>query len=209
MSVPTKTRQILLAKQPNDKVNISEHFKHTEADIPALQDGQLLVKAIYLSNDPAQRAWIQAGQDESRLYTPPVKAGDVMKSYAVSEVIDSKSSSIKKGSLVVVNAGWTQYAVVADKEARSIQKMEGLSPSHFVGAFGGPGLTAMHGLNRVNTTDKDEMVVISGAAGATGSMAVQIAKKLKGVKNVIGIAGSDEKCRWVEVSFRSEFQLAT
>lgn len=199
MSIPTKTRQILLAKQPNDKVNISEHFSFAETSIPALQDGQLLVKPIYLSNDPAQRAWIQANQDESRLYQAPVKAGELMKSYAMSEVIDSKSSSIKKGALVVGNTGWTQYAIMADKEARPIQKMEGLAESHFLGAFGGPGLTAMHGLNRVETTEKDELVVISGAAGATGSMAVQIAKKLKGVKNVVGIAGSDEKCRWVEV----------
>ena len=200
MSTPSKTSQYILAKQPSGAVNLSEVFKLTEKDLPALQDGELLVKTLYLSNDPAQRTWIQANLDASRLYAPPVNEGDVMKSGGIATVIESKSSQFQKGSLVSAAVGWTQYAVISEKDARPIEKLEGLSETHYLGAFGGPGLTALHGLRRVRTSDKDDMLVVSGAAGATGSMAVQIGKKILGVKKVIGIAGTDEKCRWVEVS---------
>jgi NADPH-dependent curcumin reductase CurA len=98
--------------------------------------------------------------------------------------------------MVLAAPGWTEYAVL---DAKAVQPTpdppSGLNITHYLGALGGTGLTAYYGLKVVAEAEPSDRVVISGAAGATGSMAVQIAKKLIGWKRVIGIAGSDEKCR--------------
>lgn len=120
-----------------------------------------------------------------------------MRAYGVASVVESKSSKLPKGSLVTGAVGWSEYTVVNAKDCNPIEKLEGLSETHFLGALGLTGLTAYYGLQVVNTGAEDA-VVVSGAAGATGSMVVQIAKNMLGCKKVIGIAGSDDKCRWVE-----------
>lgn len=199
---PSETRQWLLNKKPIADPVLEESadstFKLTITKIPEIQDNQLLVKTIYISNDPAQRGWIGRTITKERLYTAPVEEGDVMRAFAIGEVVASKSKDVKEGTLVNGGLNWTEYAVVNAGEVRPLQVPEGLSPSVFIGAFGGPGMTAYYGLTEIVKATKDDAIVVSGAAGATGSMAVQIAKNLIGCKKVIGIAGNDEKCRWVE-----------
>jgi len=195
---PTQTRQYVLAKRPTGTVDPSQTFKLVTTDLPKLASDQVLVKILYLSNDPAQRGWIDANIDPERLYVPPVQINEVMRaSRAIAEVLDSHSETLKAGQIVACPSGWTEYAVLNAKECMPCQPLGDLSPTQYLGAFGGTGLTAFYGLEVVRAGPEDTLVV-SGAAGATGSMVVQIAKHLLGCKKVIGIAGSDEKCRWVE-----------
>lgn len=174
-------------------------FKLTEKDLPALQDGQVLLKVQYFSNDPAQRGWIDYYPDESRLYVPAVHEGDVMQAFSLAEVIESKADNVKKGDIVSGATGWAQYSV---RDARAVRVVEplpnNLPITHYLGALGMTGLTAYSGLIEVAQATKDDVVVVSGAAGATGSMVVQIAKKILGCKKVIGIAGGQQKCDWVK-----------
>ncbi|KAF2187227.1 NAD(P)-binding protein [Zopfia rhizophila CBS 207.26] len=168
--------------------------------LPPPGPNQTLVKVLYLSNDPAQRAWIQKGSDPERIYTEPVQKGEPMRAFGVCEVVQSSSENLKKGQLIYATSGWSEYALLDAKDCRPLYPDEsaGIRPTHFIGALGGPGLTAYYGLVDVVRAKAEDAVVVSGAAGATGSMVVQIAKHIVGCKKVIGIAGGDEKCRWVE-----------
>lgn len=122
-----------------------------------------------------------------------------MRARGLAEVVESKSSSFKAGDTVLGNVNWSEYAILPAKEVQPAPDLPGgMSKTHYLGALGLTGLTAWYGLvDNVNTTEKDT-VVVSGAAGATGMMAVQIAKKILGCKKVIGMAGTDAKCKWVE-----------
>ncbi|KAF2714767.1 NAD(P)-binding protein [Pleomassaria siparia CBS 279.74] len=198
-----KTRQWVLSNPPaGDPVLSGDNptFSLETKTLDAPGADQVLLKVLYLSNDPAQRGWIDASADPARLYTAPVTKGDVMRAFGVAEVVESNAASLKKGQLVLATTGWSEYAVLAAKECRPIQPDDkvGIRPTHFIGALGGPGLTAYYGLVDVARTTASDTVVVSGAAGATGSMVVQIAKHIVGCKRVIGIAGGEKKCRWVE-----------
>ncbi|KAJ4986101.1 quinone oxidoreductase [Stagonosporopsis vannaccii] len=175
-------------------------FKLENVTLPELGADQILVKTLYFSNDPAQRGWIQKDMDPERLYVPPVKKGEVMRSFGIGEVIESTSDSLKKGTLVSGSLGWTNYAIVNAGEVRAVAADEkaGIRVTSYLGSLGFTGLTAYYGIVDVARTTKDDVVVVSGAAGATGSMVVQIAKHLIGCKKVIGIAGGEKKCKWVE-----------
>lgn len=198
-----KTRQWILSNPPeNDPVLSGSEttFSLQETTLPVPGADQALVKTLYFSNDPAQRGWIQKGIDPERLYVPPVNKGEIMRSFAIAEVVESNAESLKKGQLVMGTLGWTEYAVASVKELRPINADEasGIRPTHFLGTLGGTGLTAYNGLIDVAHATKDDIVVVSGAAGATGSIVVQLAKNVIGCKKVIGIAGGEKKCRWVE-----------
>jgi NADPH-dependent curcumin reductase CurA len=198
-----QTRQWILSNPPAaDPVleGPDSTFSLQNTTLPAPGADQALVKTLYFSNDPAQRGWIQKGIDPERLYVPPVKQGEVMRSFGIAEVIESNTDALKKGQLVTGSLGWTEYAVVGSKEVRVVQADEsaGIRPTHHLGALGGTGLTAYYGIVDIAQATKDDIVVVSGAAGATGSMVVQIAKHLIGCKKVIGIAGGENKCKWVE-----------
>ncbi|OAK97292.1 NAD(P)-binding protein [Phaeosphaeriaceae sp. SRC1lsM3a] len=198
-----QTRQWILANPPSSDPVLSgpdSTFSLESTTLPSPGADQVLVKTLYFSNDPAQRGWIQKDMDPERLYTAPVLKGEVMRSYAIAEVVESNASALSKGQLVMGTFGWTEYAVVDAKDARPIQPdaSAGIRATHFIGALGGPGLTAYNGLIDVARATKDDVVVVSGAAGATGSIVVQLAKNVLGCKKVIGIAGGDKKCRWVE-----------
>jgi NADPH-dependent curcumin reductase CurA len=197
------TRQWILSNPPHaDPVLEGDNstFKLENKTLPTPGADQALVKILYFSNDPAQRGWIQADMDPERLYTEPVKKGDVMRSYAIGEVISSNASSLQKGQRVLGDLGWTEYSVVNAKEVRPIQADDaaGIRPTHFLGALGATGLTAYYGFVDIARATAADTVVVSGAAGATGSMVVQIAKHIIGCKKVIGIAGGEKKCKWVE-----------
>lgn len=170
-----------------------------ETDLPEPKQDEVLVKLLSLSNDPAQRGWIDPDIPAERLYVPPVKVGAPMTAFGVGEVVESRSSQYKKGDTVVGPIGWSEYAVLKAGALQPAKDLPGGKPKTlYLGALGMTGLTAYFGITDVAAAKKDDIVVVSGAAGATGSMVVQIAKKLIGCKKVIGIAGTDDKCRWVE-----------
>lgn len=122
-----------------------------------------------------------------------------MHARGLAEVIESKSSSYKKGDIVIASTGWSEYRVLPAKTIQPAPDLPGgFSKTHYLGALGLTGLTAYFGLKEVVNTTSDDIVVVSGAAGATGMMAVQVAKKILNCKKVIGMAGSDDKCKWVE-----------
>lgn len=197
-----KTQQWLLNAHPDGLPTYNGSnptFKKTETELPPLKADQILVKAKYYSNDPAQRGWIDKYEDESRLYVPPVHIGDVMRSWAIAEVVESQSDKFKAGDLVSGVTNWTEYAVLDAKGVQRCGPLPGNAPvTHYLGALGLTGLTAYIGLLAVAKATKDDIVIVSGAAGATGSMVVQIAKKIVGCKRVIGIAGGQKKCDWVK-----------
>ncbi|KAK5946049.1 quinone oxidoreductase [Knufia obscura] len=207
-SLPTKTRQWTLSAHPTGLPTYgspSDTFTLEEKDLPALTHNQILIQTLYLSNDPAQRGWIAPPSqiDPKRLYVPPVQPGEPMRARGLGKVLASKNDEFKEGDTVQCNACWREYAVLdAGDPAQGVRKVKelpgGLSVTHYLGALGSTGLTAWYGLVEVVGCKKGERVVVSGAAGATGSMVVQIAKHIVGASYVVGIAGSDEKCKWVE-----------
>lgn len=126
-----------------------------------------------------------------------------MRSGITAEVLETKSSKFKTGDMVLdFHRGlWSELVVLSDQECQGLAPLpNGLPTTHYLGAFGAPGLAAYTGLIYAGGAkhDSDQTIVVSAAAGATGSMAVQIAAKILKVKRVVGIAGSDEKCDWVK-----------
>lgn len=204
LKMPQQTKQWVLNAHPEGlpiTTGPTPTFKLVETTLPDLEDGQALVKNVYFSNDPAQRGYIRKYEDPSRHYMTPVVPGDVMLSGAIAQVVEVKASHLKKGDYVLGATGgrWAQYAV---EDAKGIQALaplpNNLPITHYQGALGLPGFTAYHGLVDVGEVSKDDILVVSGAAGATGSMVVQIAKKMIGCKKVIGLAGGSKKCEWVK-----------
>lgn len=140
-----KTRQWILARKPYDLPQLEGKeptFELKETDLPDLKDDELLVKLAYLSNDPAQRGWINKFVDPERLYVPPVKEGTPMHARGIAEVVESKSSKYNKGDLVIGSTGWSEYAVLGAKSVQSATDLPGgLSKTHYLGALGLTGLT--------------------------------------------------------------------
>ncbi|KAF1814649.1 NAD(P)-binding protein [Eremomyces bilateralis CBS 781.70] len=202
MSPPTTARQWIVAKKPTGQVHLSgpdATFALEPTPLPALSPNQLLLQPLYLSNDPAQRPWIQAGTDPERAYTPPAKQGQPMRAFGViAKVVTSTSGNFAEGDLVSGMLEWTEYTVVDATSVQKLPEVAGIPTTAFLGALGGTGLTAYFGLLEVGHCKASDVVVVSGAAGATGQMVVQIAKKMIGCKKVVGIAGSAEKCKTVE-----------
>lgn len=121
-----KTQQWLLASKPTDLPQLEgadQTFKLVENELPALQDNQVLVKTTYLSNDPAQRGWISKEISPDRLYTVPVKEGTPMHARGLAEVIESTSSSFKKGDVVIASVGWSAYRVLNAKECQPAKNL--------------------------------------------------------------------------------------
>jgi NADPH-dependent curcumin reductase CurA len=199
---PTSSHHWVLAKKPTDLpilVGPDATFRMVSKPLPPIEEGQVLIKILYLSNDPAQRLWIDPNISPDRLYVEPVELEDTMRSYTcISEVVESKSKDIPVGAVVSADAGWCEYAVLPVEACMLINPIEGLKPMHYVSLFGLAGVTAYYGLVDIVQAGSNDAVVISGAAGGVGSLAVQIAKNVLGCKKVIGIAGTEAKCTWVE-----------
>lgn len=202
MSLPTENRTWTLQNKPTGNVILSSDsnatFKLEKKSLPELKDGHVLTQTLYLSNDPAQRGWIDPSIPKDRLYLPPVEIGQTMAAHGVLKVLSSKSPTYKEGDLVFGGCGWSEFNVLPADQLQKIQAIPGISPTQYLGALGFTALTAYAGLIDVIEAKKGESIVISSAAGATGSIAVQIAKNIIGCSKVIGIAGTDEKCAWVK-----------
>ncbi|MGH7898313.1 MAG: NADP-dependent oxidoreductase [Candidatus Binatia bacterium] len=165
-----------------------ENFELREEPVPEIVEGQFLARNLYLSCDPAQRAWMSRDT-----YVPMIPLGDVMHSGATAEVIASKHPGFRPGDIVSGMFGWQDYAVSEGKGFMPVTKLPpGMPIPASMSSLGVTGLTAYFGLLDVGKPKAGETVVVSGAAGATGSIAAQVAK-IVGAR-VIGIAGGSNKC---------------
>ena len=184
-------RQWLLAARPQGMVKEAD-FEYRETPIPQPRDGELLVRTLYLSFDPAMRGWME----DRPSYVPPVGIGEPMRAGAVGQVIESRAPGFARGDFVQGTFGWQDYAAVKPGGLVPVVKLPpGVPLTWPLGVLGITGLTAYFGLLDVGKPKAGETVVVSGAAGATGSIAGQIAR-LQGCR-VIGIAGGPDKCRWL------------
>ncbi len=188
-SQPSIVRRFRLAARPTGLPKESD-FQLEEAPLPAPKTGEVLVKTVYLSVDPYMRGRITG----VRTYADPVHVGDVMVGGAVGQVIDSHEPNLQAGDFVVGYWGWQDHVVTA---ARWLQKLDPkLAPvSTALGVLGMPGMTAYFGFLDICQPKAGETVVVSGAAGAVGSLVGQIAK-IHGCR-AVGIAGGDDKIRHV------------
>jgi len=183
-------RQWRLAARPEGMVG-DEHFRWVEEPAPEVTaDGQVLVRTLYLSCDPTQRGWMARDT-----YLPAVAIGEVMRSFGVGRVLESRHPAYAEGQLVQGQLGWQDYALLDGGSARLSVVPEGVPIPIAMSALGITGLTAYFGLLEIGRPEAGETVVVSGAAGATGSVVGQIAR-LKGCR-VVGIAGGPEKGRWL------------
>lgn len=190
MTTP-QNRQWRLAARPQGTLRDTD-FTFTSEPIPTPGDGQILVRVLYLSCDPAQRGWL----DDRPSYVPPVALGEVMRAGGVGQVVTSNSEHFQPGDLVTGGFGWQDYVVTGGEGPFPVRKLPaGVSPMLALSVLGLTGLTAYFGLLDVGRPQTGETVLVSGAAGATGSVVGQIAK-IRGCR-VIGIAGGADKCRWL------------
>lgn len=190
-------KQWLLKERPRAMVG-PEHFELVESPLPQpdLAAGQVLVKTLMLGFDPAMRGWVM---DEPS-YLPPVEIGAPMRASGVGQVIQSSNPDLPKGTLVQGLLNWQQYSIgdPAAPLAPPTPLPAGTPPSMALSIFGSTSLTAYFGLLDVGQPQAGETVLVSGAAGATGSVVAQIAR-LKGCR-VVGIAGGAEKCQWLRTA---------
>ena len=183
--------QWLLDSRPQGMVKVSD-FRWVEAPVPKPGDGEALVRTLYVSFDPAMRGWME----DRPSYVPPVQIGEPMRAGAVGQVVETRTSDLKEGDFVQGTFGWQDYAVCSPRGmARATKLPLGIPPSWALGVLGGTGLTAYFGVLDVGRPKEGETFVVSGAAGATGSIAGQIAR-IQGCR-VVGITGSPEKCGWL------------
>lgn len=189
----TINRQWLLAARPHGMVG-PDNFSYREAPLESLATGQVLVRNQVFSFDPTQRNWMV----DRPSYLPPVALGEVMRAGTVGEVVESKHPEFSVGDLVQTTGGWQDFAVVAPGQGpMGLTKLpEGVSPELMLSVLGITGLTAYFGMLELGEPKAGETVLVSGAAGATGSVAGQIAR-IKGCR-VVGIAGGSRKCDWLK-----------
>jgi NADPH-dependent curcumin reductase CurA len=183
-------RQIVLKRRPEGLVS-HDDFEVVDAEVPEPGDNEVLIETLYLGLDATVRTWLSKAEG----YIPPVEIGEVVRSSGIGRVIESNSAKVPVGVLVATHTGWQQKAVVGDDPMLTTPLAEDADPLAELSVFGSAGMTAYVGLTDVGKVREGETVVVSAAAGATGSTAVQIAKILGA--RVIGVAGSDEKCAWL------------
>ena len=198
-----KNTQIKLAARPIGEPKRSD-WDISTVDVPTPNDGEVLVKTIYISLDPAMRGWM----NDAKSYIRPVRIGEVMRAGTVGVVLESKSDKFKSGDFVMASLGVQQYGI---SEAKNLQKVNpNLAPLQtYLSTLGMPGMTAYFGLLEVGKPQAGETVLVSGAAGAVGSVVGQVAK-IKGCR-VVGIAGGKEKCDYLvnELGFDAAIDYKT
>ena len=182
-------RQWLINGRPRGRPIVDDDFKWQEAPAREPAEGEALVRTLYLSFDPAQKGWME----NLGGYVAPTEIGEVMRGSGVGEVVASNASNLAPGDKVTGMLGWQDYATLPAKELTKVADDELLTAN--LGVLGGTGMTAFFGLNKIGKPFPGDTVVITGAAGATGSVVGQIGK-IAGCR-VIGIAGGDAKRRWL------------
>jgi NADPH-dependent curcumin reductase CurA len=200
--MPTN-RKFTLASRPVGAPKLSD-FKLVEEPVRAINDGELLVKSLYLSVDP----YMRGRMSDAKSYAAPVAIGGTMVGGVVGQVVESKNAKFKAGDVVQSEFGWQEYAVSDGKGVRKVDPT--IAPiSTAIGILGMPGMTAYFGLLEIGQPKSGETVLISGAAGAVGMAVGQIAK-IKGCR-VVGIAGSDDKVTYLvdELGFDAAFNYKT
>ena len=164
-------RQIVLASRPSGWPTAA-NFALTETDQPDLADGQIRVRNLFMSVDP----YMRGRMNDVESYLPPFRLGEPLEGGAIGTVIESRSPDLAEGDLVLHMLGWRDESVLPARHARKIVAAESLSPSAYLGVLGMPTLTAYVGLLDIAALQPGNVVFVSGAAGAVGSMAGQIAK---------------------------------
>lgn len=181
-------RRIVLASRPVGAPTL-DNFRLETTPVPAPAEGQVLLRALFLSLDP----YMRGRMSEAKSYAPPVALGDVMVGGTVSRVVASRHPGFSEGTLVLAYTGWQDYAL---SNGTGLVKLDGLEqPSLALGVLGMPGFTGYMGLMDIGQPKAGETVVVAAASGAVGSVVGQVAK-LQGCR-VVGIAGGAEKCRYV------------
>lgn len=184
-------RQWVLRQRPMGLIKPGD-LELADSSIPELKEGEVLVRTVYLSLDPTNRTWM----NDTEGYLPPVPLGGVMRGLTLGVVEDSRSERFRAGEVVTTAAGgWSDYAVIPDREASRVHRAPGLPLTANMSVLGMTGMTAWFGVTDVLKPQAGETLVISAAAGAVGSIAGQVAKA-QGAR-VIGIAGGPDKCRWL------------
>lgn len=190
------TKQIILASRPKG-LPTEENFKTEDIDLPAVNNGEVLLEGMYYSVDP----YMRGRMNDAKSYVPPFETGQPISGGVVAKVKESKSNDYKIDDIVTGNLPWRKQIIVSEKEIQKIDVM--MAPaSYFLGILGMTGLTAYFGLMHIGKPKAGETVVVSGAAGAVGSVVGQIAK-IQGCY-VVGIAGSDEKIKSLKEEFGFE-----
>jgi NADPH-dependent curcumin reductase CurA len=179
-----QNKEIRLASRPAG-MPAAENFQLDDAEVPALNEGELLVRTLYISVDP----YLRGRMREGRSYVPPFEVGQVIESGGIGEVVESRNDKFEKGDIVTGMFGWRLYNIV--KGDGLMKVLPGIPLTTALGVLGMPGLTAYFGLLDIGRPVAGETVVVSGAAGAVGLTVCQIAK-IKDCR-VVGIAGSDRK----------------
>jgi NADPH-dependent curcumin reductase CurA len=180
-------------------------ISYEEFPLPVVQDGEVLLRTLYISLDPANRLWMR----EEASYIPPLPLGQPLWGAVLAEVVESRSEGLIAGDVVMAQASWAQYSVVPAAAAHKVAAVPGLPLSALISVLGFVGWTAYFGLVDAGAAKPCDVLVVSGAAGAVGSLVGQIGKNLG--LHVIGIAGNDEKCRWLtqELGFDAAINYRT
>jgi hypothetical protein len=184
-----KTRQWLLADHPRGRPLKDSDFSLVETELPEPGPGHALLQTLWLGFDPAQKGWAENVAD----YVAPMKIGDVMRGSGIARVVRSNTPRLKEGQLVAGMTSWTEWLLTDGAGFEPVHP--DLPPTAMLSVLGTTGLTAWCGLFKLGEPKPGDTVVVSGAAGATGSVVGQLAT-IAGAR-AIGIAGGPEKCRWL------------
>ncbi len=194
--MPATNTRVLLADRPDGWVK-TEHFSIDAQPLPDVGAGQLLIRNIVMSVDP----YMRGRMNDVPSYIPPFQIGEPLQAGVVGEVVDSNHPQFASGDYVSGLLGWEQYSL---SDGSGLTKVDpDLAPlSYYLGILGMPGATAYVGLSHIAECRDGEAVMVSAASGAVGSVVVQIAKNMD--CHVVGSAGSDEKCAWVQAELGAD-----
>lgn len=196
-------KQIVLKNRPTGTPTHAD-FEVVNVPVGELEAGEVLIKTIFISVDP----YLRGRMNEGKSYVPPFELNEIITSGIIGQVVESQSNRFTKGDMVLGSLGWQEYTIAKENTVRKIDQT--LAPaSAYLSVLGMTGLTAYFGLLDIGKPKEGETVVVSGAAGAVGSMVGQIAK-IQGA-HVVGIAGSDEKVKYLieELGFDAAINYKT
>jgi len=190
MSMAQHNQHIVLAARPRGVIRPGD-FAVVDVPMPVAGAGEVLVEVRYLAVEPAMKGWMEARVD----YVAPLQIGDVMRGQGAGVVLQSDNPALPVGTLVTGAFGWRRY-LVSDGRSAALRKVpQGVSPATALNVLGITGITAWFGMLEIGKPQPGDTVLVSGAAGATGSIAGQLAR-IAGAR-VVGLAGGKEKCTWL------------